>query len=42
MPQGDTLTPMEAAKIENNCYFALKNWINNEPTAGVERFDCLT
>ena len=36
MPTDDTLTPREAAHIATNCYFTLKDWINNEPTAGVE------
>jgi pimeloyl-ACP methyl ester carboxylesterase len=32
----DTLTPTEAAYIATNCYFALKDWINEKPVAGVE------
>ena len=36
MPSADTLTPREAAHIATNSYFTLKDWINNEPTAGVE------
>lgn len=36
MPSGDVLTPQEAAYIATNSYFTLKDWINNEPTAGVE------
>jgi hypothetical protein len=36
MPSADTLTPKEAAHIATNSYFTLKDWINNEPTAGVE------
>ena len=36
MPIADTLTPKEAAHIATNSYFTLKDWINNEPSAGVE------
>lgn len=36
MPTGDVLTPKEAAHIATNAYFTLKDWINEEPTAGVE------
>ncbi len=36
MPEGNTLTPKEAAHIATNSYFTLENWINEEPLAGVE------
>ncbi len=36
MPIGNTLTPSEAGKIALNSYFALKDWINTKPVAGVE------
>ena len=36
MPTNDTLTPMEAAYIATNSYFALKDWISGTPTAGLE------
>ena len=39
MPIGDTLTPTEAGKIALNSYFALKDWINAKPVAGVETRD---
>jgi pimeloyl-ACP methyl ester carboxylesterase len=36
MPIEDVLPPTEAAHIACNSYFALKNWINSAPVAGVE------
>ncbi|WLI87427.1 lipase family protein [Massilia sp. R2A-15] len=36
MPVMDVLTPQEASFIATNCYFTLKDWINNAPTAGTE------
>jgi hypothetical protein len=36
MPLGNTLTPGEAGKIALNSYFALKDWINTKPVAGIE------
>lgn len=39
MPSGNTLSPSEAGKIALNSYFALKDWINTKPVAGVETRD---
>lgn len=39
MPSGNTLTPSEAGKVALNSYFALKDWINTKPVAGVETRD---
>lgn len=36
MPAQDTLYPLEASYIATNAYFALKDWINLKPVAGVE------
>ncbi len=36
MPDNDTLTPLQAANIATNSYFALRNWIHEKPVAGVE------
>jgi triacylglycerol lipase len=36
MPYDNTLSPIEAGKIALNSYFALKDWINTKPVAGVE------
>ena len=36
MPAQDTLNPLEASYIATNAYFALKDWINLKPVAGVE------
>ncbi|MGE3164646.1 MAG: hypothetical protein AB7O52_07060 [Planctomycetota bacterium] len=36
MPAGDVLTPKEAAYVATNSYFTLKDWIDKEPSAGVE------
>ena len=36
MPQNHILTPAEASNIALNAYFALKDWINDKPTKGVE------
>lgn len=36
MPAQDTLNPLEASHIATNAYFALKDWINLKPVAGVE------
>lgn len=36
MPVNDVLTPQEASHIATNAYFALENWINKQPVAGVE------
>lgn len=42
MPNGNTLSPSEAGKIALNSYFALKDWINTKPVAGVETRDNVT
>jgi pimeloyl-ACP methyl ester carboxylesterase len=36
VPANDILTPQEASHIATNAYFALENWINKKPVAGVE------
>jgi triacylglycerol lipase len=36
VPTNDILTPQEASHIATNAYFALENWINKKPVAGVE------
>jgi triacylglycerol lipase len=36
VPTKDILTPQEASHIATNAYFALENWINRKPVAGVE------
>jgi triacylglycerol lipase len=36
VPVNDVLTPQEASHIAANAYFTLKNWINSDPTAGIE------
>ena len=36
MPANDELTPREAAYIATNSYFALKDWVEGRPVAGVE------
>lgn len=42
MPNEHTLSPSEAGKIALNSYFALKDWINTKPVAGVETRDNVT
>jgi triacylglycerol lipase len=36
MPSNDELTPLEAAYIASNSYFALKDWAYGKPVAGAE------
>ncbi|WP_455204055.1 lipase family protein [Kaarinaea lacus] len=36
MPNGNVLTPLEAANIATNSYFTLKDWLKEAPVAGVE------
>jgi hypothetical protein len=36
VPTNDVLTPREASHIATNAYFALENWINSKPVAGIE------
>jgi len=36
LPTNDILTPQEASHIATNAYFALENWVNKQPVAGIE------